>query len=146
MNENATQTALEIIKLEQQLQQVPEQVKAQIEFYNKTKQAIADLKQKLKETTEGRISESVSLGDDTLDLKIYDSTRVYVQDANAVPKEFTTPIEQEGVYLAPDGNFYKDEPNVKQVSNLYKAGADLPNGFEAKTTRSISIKYNGQVL
>ena len=45
------ETALQILQLETQLQQVSEQVKAQIEFYNQTKASIENLKQKLKNDT-----------------------------------------------------------------------------------------------
>ena len=59
MNEENKQTALTIIELETQLQQVSEQVKAQIDFYNKTKNTIEELKQKLKNETSGKVKETI---------------------------------------------------------------------------------------
>lgn len=140
------ETALQILQLETQLQQVSEQVKAQIEFYNQTKASIENLKQKLKNETTGKVKQSFNLGDNTLDLSIYDTNRVTVADEDLVPPEYATPVELKGVYQTPDGRFFKNEPNTKLAANIYKAGGDLPEGFTVKTSRSISIKFNGETL
>lgn len=140
------ETALQIIKLETELQQVSEQVKAQIDFYNQTKASIQALKQKLKDETTGKISEDVKVGENTLHISIHDSNRVSVDFPEKVPKEFTTQTKVDGVYLGPDGEFYKDEPNTTLISNMYKSGADLPDGCSVKTSRSISLKFNGETL
>lgn len=140
------ETALQILQLETQLQQVSEQVKAQIEFYNQTKASIENLKQKLKSETSGKVKETLTLGDNQLDISIYDTNRVLVSDEELVPPEYATPVELKGVYQTPDGRFFKNEPNTKLVSNIYKAGGDLPEGFTVKTSRSISIKFNGEAL
>ena len=138
--------ALEIINLESQLQRQTEEVKAQIAFYNQTKNQIADLKNRLKYSTQGRIKKTISLGDDTLDLSIYDTARVSVTNPSEVPDEYMTREEVENVFQDTDGKFYQKIPNTKLVSNLYKTGKHLPNGFEVKTSRSISIKFNGETL
>lgn len=140
------ETALTILQLQSELQKVPEEIKAQIEDFQAKQAQIDELKQRLKEQTTGKIKKIVKLGEDTLDLSIYDSNRVSVEDPQLVPKEYTTQIKVDGVYLGPDGEFYKDEPNTKLVGNLYKTGKPLPKGFTVKTSRSISIKYNGKTL
>ena len=129
MNEENKQTALTIIELETHLQQVSEQVKAQIDFYNKTKNTIEELKQKLKNETSGKVKETISLGDNTLDISIHNSSRVAVADPEKVAEEFLTKV-----------------PNTKLASSYYKAGMDLPDGFEVKQSRSITIKFNGETL
>lgn len=146
MNEQNQETALSILKLESQLQQVLEQVKAQIDFYNKTKSDIETLKQRLKDETSGKIKETISLGDNTLDISITNRNTVVVSDESQVPDEYTTTIQVENVFQAPNGKFYQKIPNTKLVSNLIKAGAELPAGFNTKTSRSISLKFNGERL
>lgn len=140
------ETALQIIKLETQLQQVSEQVKAQIEFYNQTKASVQALKQKLKDETTGKISEDITIGNNTLHISIHDSNRVSVDFPEKVPKEYTTKTKVSGVYLGPDGEFYTDKPNEKLISNIYKTSGVLPDGCSAKSTRSISLKFNGETL
>lgn len=146
MTPESKEIALTIVKLESQLQQLSDAVKVQIDFYNKTKASIEQLKQSLKEQTSGKIRETVTLGNDKLDISIYDTNRVSVEDEDLVPPEYATPIELKGVYQTPDGRFFKNEPNTKLVSNIYKAGGELPEGFTVKTSRSISIKFNGEAL
>lgn len=142
----SNETALQIIKLETELQQVSEQVKAQIDFYNQTKASIEALKQKLKEETTGKISEDITVGENTLHISIHDSNRVSVDFPERVPKEYTTKTKVDGVYLGSDGEFYTDKPNTTLISNLYKAGGELPDGCSVKTSRSISLKFNGETL
>lgn len=146
MNEQNNDTALQIIKLETELQQVSEQVKAQIDFYNQTKASIEQLKKKLKDETSGRIKDTITLGENTLDISIYDTNRISVTDEELIPAEYSTPIELKGVYQTPDGKFYKSQPNTQLISNLYKAGGELPEGCEVKTSRSILLKFNGETL
>lgn len=146
MDEKNKETALTIIKLETQLQQVPDQIKAQIDFYNKTKADIEYLKQKLKESTAGKIKESISLGDNTLDISITDRNTVIVVDEKEIEDQYTTTVQVENVFQAPNGKFYQHIPNTKLAGNIYKAGQDLPSGFGLKTSRSISIKFNGETL
>lgn len=146
MDERNKETALAIIKLESQLQQVSEQVKAQIAFYNKTKADIETLKQELKENTTGRIKESLTLGDNKLDISISDVNRIVVSEPEKVPDEFTTTVQVDNVFQAPNGKYYQKVPNPKLADSFVKAGADVPPGFEAKSSRRISIKFNGETL
>ena len=138
--------ALEIIKLESQLQQVSDQVKAQIDFYNQTKADIEALKQRLKNETTGKVKETIILGGNKLDLSIYDTNRVLVKDPTLIPEEYTTTVPVDNVFQDEDGKFYQRIPNSKLAGNMYKAGGTLPDGFEIKTSRSISIKFNGEAL
>jgi len=146
MNEQNKETALSILKLESQLQQVSEQVKAQIDFYNQTKAEIEELKKRLKEETTGKVKESISLGDNTLDISITDRNTVVVSDETQVPEEYTTTVQVDNVFQAPNGKFYQRIPNTKLVSNYLKAGLNPPAGFDVKKSRSISIKFNGKTL
>lgn len=138
--------ALEIINLESQLQKQSDEVKAQIAFYNQTKNQILDLKERLKQSTTGKIKKTITLGNDTLDLSIYDSARVSVKDPSSIPEQYITTTEVTNVFQGKDGKFYQKVPNTKLASNLYKTGKTLPEGFEIKTSRSISIKFNGETL
>lgn len=139
--------ALEIIDLESQLQSQSEEVKQAIQTYTDTKNRIAELKNWLKTNSQGKIKRIYE--DDSgnkLDISIYDTNRVSVLDETLIPEEYTTPIKVTDVYLAPDGEFYRNEPNTKLAGNMYKAGKELPPGFEVKKSRSISIKFNGEIL
>lgn len=140
------ETALQIINLETQLQQQSEVVREQIDFYNKTKAEIEFLKQKLKDETQGKIKENIQVGDNSLDISIYDTNKVTVKDENLVPDEYTTTVQIDNVFQAPNGKYYQKVPQTKLVSNLVKTGKDLPPGFELKKSRSISIKFNGKIL
>lgn len=146
MNAKNKETALEIIKLESQLQQISDQVKAQIDFYNQTKADIEALKQRLKNETTGKIKETVILGENKLDLSIYDTNRVLVKDPTLISEEYTTTVQVDNVFQGKNGKFYQRVPNSKLAGNIYKAGGTLPDGFEIKTSRSISIKFNGETL
>ena len=146
MNQENQETALEIIKLENQLQQVSEEVKAQIDFYNQTKSSIENLKQKLKENTTGKVSETITLGDNTLDISIHDSARITVDDPTQVPDRYIDEVEQVGVYQKSDGKFYKREPNVQKAKSWYSVNEEVPDGFKVKNIRSISLKFNGEKL
>ena len=77
----------------------------------------------------GNVEGVISLGDNTLDISIHNSSRIVVADPTKVTEEFLTKV-----------------PNTKLASNYYKAGMDLPDGFEVKQSRSISIKFNGETL
>lgn len=140
------ETALTILKLENELQQIPEQIQAQIKFYFDTKRQIESLKNTLKIQTKGKVQKTLKLGGNKLDLSIYDTNKVSVEDESLVPDEYTTTVQVDNITQTPDGKFYQKVPNTKLVSNLYKAGKSLPSGFKVKKSRTISIKFNGQSL
>lgn len=146
MNQENQETALEILRLEGQLQEVSEEVKKQIEFYNNTKASIENLKQRLKESTVGKVKETITLGSNTLDISIHDSARMGVEDADEIEEDYLDEVKVAGVYLGPDGNFYKKEPNIQKAKNWWSVNNQVPKGFGVKTTRSISIKFNGEKL
>lgn len=145
-NPEIKETALQIINLQNQLEQQSEVVKAQIEFYNKTKAEIEFLKQRLKDETKGKVKQTIKVGENSLDISIHDNNRISVKDASLVPEEYTTTIQVDNIFQAPNGKYYQRVPQTKLVDNLVKAGKGLPPGFELKKTRSISIKFNGETL
>lgn len=139
--------ALQIINLETELQQVPEEIKAQILDYQAKRAKIQELKNWLKTNSQGKIKKVYE--DDSgnkLDISIYDTNRVSVSDESQVPEEYTTTVQVENVFQGNNGNFYQRIPNPKLAGSMYKAGKSLPPGFKVSTSRSISIKFNGEVL
>lgn len=141
------ETALQIIDLEAQLRQVPEEIKAQFLDYQTKKAQIQELKDWLKSHSSGKVKKVYE--DDfgnKLDISIYDTNRVSVADETLVPEEYTTTIQVENVFQGENGKFYQRVPNSKLAGNIYKAGKSLPPGFKISTSRSISIKFNGETL
>lgn len=139
--------ALQIINLETELQQVPEEIKIQILDYQAKRAKIQELKDWLKTNSQGKIKKVYE--DDSgnkLDISIYDTNRVSVSDESQVPEEYTTTIQVDNVFQSENGKFYQRIPNAKLAGNMYKAGKSLPPGFKVSTSRSISIKFNGETL
>lgn len=146
-NSQIEETALQIINLEAELQKVPDEIKAQILDYQTKRTKIAELKDWLKTHSQGKIKKIYE--DDSgnkLDISIYDTNRVSVADESQVPEEYTTTVQVENVFQAENGKFYQRIPNAKLAGNMYKAGKSLPPGFKVSTSRSISIKFNGETL
>lgn len=139
------ETALTLIKLEQELQTQDEQLKAQLEIRNALNQQIANIKNYLKTTTQGRVSKKVIMGDDILSLNINDRVSIEVDDESKIAEEYTNKVEVEGAFIS-NGKVFKRVPNTKLVQNLVKTGKSLPDGFKKKTSRSISIKFNGEPI
>lgn len=139
--------ALQILDLESQLSKIPEPIQAQILDYQAKKQRIAELKSWLKFNTTGKVKEVFADGSgNKLDISIYDYHRVAVDDPAKVPVEYTTTTELPDAFLSEDGKILQRVPNTKLAGNIYKAGKSLPPGFRVSSTRSISIKFNGETL
>ena len=146
-NNEVANLSLQIIELDTQLQSQPEEIKRAIEQYIQNKNRIAELKQKLKDSTTGRIKHTYSDDfDNKLDISIYDTNRVVIEDICQIPKEFIISQEDTDAYIGEDGKIYHDIADTKSVSNLLKTGKSLPPGFKVSTSRSISIKFNGETL
>lgn len=141
------ETAQKIANLESILQNTPEEIKAEILLYQTRQKEIQQLKDWLKTQTKGKVKKIYT--DDAgnkLDISIYDTNRISVSDEAQVPEEYTTTVQVENVFQEKNGKFYQRIPNTKLVGNMYKAGKPLPPGFKLSTSRSISIKFNGETL
>lgn len=139
------ETALTLIKLEQQLQEQTDQLKSQLEIRDALNNQITELKQRLKESTKGKISKKILLGKNTLSLNIHDTVKISVEDPSKVEDEYMSKQEVSGGFVS-NGKIYQKIPNPKLVQNLVKAGKSLPKGFAQKTSRTISIKFNGKTI
>lgn len=139
------ETGLTLIKLEQELQAQDEQLKAQLEIRESLNNQILKLKEYLKQTTSGKVSKKIELGNDTLSLSIYNTHRVQVSDPSQIEDEYTLKEELPEAFVE-NGKIYRRTPNTKLVANLIKCGKPLPQGFEDKISRSISIKFNGEII
>lgn len=142
-----TTAAQQIVTLESILQNTPEEIKAEIFLYQTRQKEIQRLKDWLKTQTKGKVKKIYTDDDgNKLDISIYDTNRVSISDEAQVPEEYTTTIQVENVLQGEDGKFCQRVPNTKLAGNMYKAGKSLPPGFKVSTSRSISIKFNGEAL
>ena len=138
--------ALEIYNLQNELERVHEQIKNQLEDFQIKQQELENLKEQLRKETSGKIKKIIKLGDNTLDISVYDTNRITVKDASLVPDEYTTTVQVDNTFQAENGKYYQKVPNPKLAGNMFKAGKKLPPGFEVKTSRNVSIKYNGKSI
>lgn len=138
------ETSLTLIKLEQELQDQEKALKTQLEIRESLNNQIAEIKQKLKDLTTGKVSKTIRLGEDKLSLSIYDTIRVKVEDPSKIPDDYTTTIQLDNAFQAPNGKIYQRVPNTKLAQNMVKSGKTLPEGFSKNTSRVIRIKFNGK--
>lgn len=141
-----TETGLTLIKLEQELQARDEALKAQLQIREALNQQIAQIKQQLKDSTTGKVSKTIQMGEDKLSVSIYDVIKIDVEDESKVAEEYTLEVPLTNVVQHEDGTFYQRVPNPKLVQNLVKVGKALPEGFIQKNTRTIRLKFNGKAI
>lgn len=138
--------ALTITKLEQEVLAYESQFAEQLSDYQSKKAQLEELKQELKTQTTGKISKTYTddLGN-TLGISIYDRHSIQVSDPSKVQDEYTSLEEIEDAFVQ-NGKIYRKTPNTKLVQNQVKLGKSLPEGFIDKTSRTISIKFNGKAI
>lgn len=144
-DENLEQNALALLKLQSEIALQEAELSTQLEDYQAKKQQLETLKQKLKESTTGKVKKTLELNGATLDLSIYDTHKVEVEDPSKVADEFVTLVEVQD-YVKKGKKFYQKVPNPKLVQNFVKAGKTLPDGFKDKVTRTIKLKFNGKSI
>lgn len=135
---------IQLRKLNSELEKQSEALKLQIELRNQLNQQVEETKAKLKEIAPlGKITKQ--LGDDELSVNIWQTMRVSEGNLADMPSEFITEEEIFNV-VQRDGHFYQKHGNVALVKNLVQSGMDCPPGFDVKTNKAISIKFNGKAL
>lgn len=137
---------LELGRTQNELEIQKEKLALELQNLQIKQEQINKLKEKLKDATTGKVKRTIQIGQNTLDISIYDTNRISVSDEAQVPEEYTTTVQVEKVFQGENGKFYQRIPNTKLAGNMYKAGKSLPPGFKVSTSRSISIKFNGETL
>jgi len=136
---------MEIVNLESEIVAYEDRLSSELADYQNKKNQLETLKEKLKLTTTGKVKKTVEFNGNTLDLSIYDTHKVVVDDPSEVEDEFMEKVEVPDVFEE-GGKFWHKVPNPKLVQNYVKAGKSLPKGFADKISRTIRLKFNGKSI
>ena len=145
IKQEITSDEKQLISLQQSLQAFEAELGERLTTYQRQKQELESLKQKIKQETSGRVSKTVEWEGNKLTLSIYDTHSVSVDDPSLIEDQYKTEIELPDAYER-DGKIYTQEINTQLVKNYLKAGKSLPPGFKDKTTRNIRLKFNGKAI
>lgn len=137
--------ALALCEVQNELVKLDDTLKQQLELREQLNMQIENLKDKLKRNTHGKVKKVVQLGESTLDLSIYDTHKIVVENENEVLDEYKKKVEIPDAFVE-NGKIYRREINTKLVNNLVKAGKSIPEGFIDKGTRNIRLKFNGKAI